>query len=339
MLIREVEKPRLRDFFGRGANDSGCDVPSGKIFFVGSGKGALSLVLRYLIEKKNIINKLDEVMVADWIGFWVYNQIQPYAFPAKRFSERTRAILVYHQYGFPQDMDVIVDFARDKKLVIVEDCAHALASTYKGKPVGSFGDFSIYSFSKWFFCFALGGVQAKSDDFYPFSEKLMSRAPLGVTFVKDVIKLLYEWSSFTGSDRLKRCATLLLAMSYSLYGHALKPGRMAKNMVSNKIGREIMVRKRRYSYFRSEVDHLGLCDHLEAEGVVPYVIPVRCPEGKAEKLVNSLISSGVDTGLYNFDINRNLLSPRFVRCVWIPCHSGITDGKFQDMINIILKTV
>lgn len=339
MLIREVEKPGLRDFLGRGTNDTGCAIPFGKTLFVGSGKGALSLVLRYLIEKKIIINKLDEVMVADWVGFWVYNQIQPYAFPAKRFSERTKALLVYHQYGFPQDMDAIVAFARDKNLVIVEDCAHAVASAYKGKPVGSFGDFSIYSFSKWVFCFALGGAQAASDDFYTFSEKLMSRAPLGVTFVKDAIKLLYEWSSFTGGDRLKRYATLLLAMSYATYGNALKPGRMAKKMFAGKIGPEIAVRRRRYSYFRSEVDHLGLCDHLETEGVVPYVIPIRCRAGKAEKLVDSLRADGIDTGLYNFDINRNLLSPRFVQCVWVPCHSGITEGKFRDMINIILKTV
>ena len=102
-----------------------------------------------LIDKKIIKNKLDEILVPDWIGYWVYNQMQPFAFPAKRFSERTKVLFVYHQYGFPQQMDKILEFANHKKLIVVEDCAHALDSYYQGKPLGSMGDFTIYSFSKW----------------------------------------------------------------------------------------------------------------------------------------------------------------------------------------------
>ena len=105
-MIREVARPRLRDLFD-------FHQPSAEFFkdiqLTGSGKGALAIILQYLYRKEIIQNKLAEVIVPDWLGYWVYNQIQSFAFPAKKYSERTKAIMVYHQYGFPQDMDKILD--------------------------------------------------------------------------------------------------------------------------------------------------------------------------------------------------------------------------------------
>ena len=311
MIIREVEKPRFKNFFGLAHRrpqensempdeDMGEDILE-KMQIVGSGKGALALVLRYLSEKKMITSKLDEIMVADWIGYWVYNQIQPFAFPAKKFSDKTKAIFVHHQYGFPQNMDKILEFANEKKLVVIEDCAHAPWSFYKGKRVGSMGEFSIFSFSKWFFCFALGGVKSKFDDFSGYTDELTANSSFGLTLIKDLAKFFYEWSSFSNS--------------------------------------EIGSRQKRYRHFLENTGQLGICDHLEKEGVTPYIIPIRCPENKNKKVVETLRDRGVITGSYHFDINRNMLSPNFVPCVWIPCHSGISDGDFSDLTDSIVKTI
>jgi dTDP-4-amino-4,6-dideoxygalactose transaminase len=48
--------------------------------------------------------------------------------------------------GWPADMDPIVELAREHDLVIVEDCAQAHGATYRGVPVGSFGDAACFSF-------------------------------------------------------------------------------------------------------------------------------------------------------------------------------------------------
>lgn len=61
-------------------------------------------------------------------------------------SEKTKAIMPVHLYGHPCDMDGILDLAKEKNLFVVEDCAEALGSLYKGKPIGSFGDVSTFSF-------------------------------------------------------------------------------------------------------------------------------------------------------------------------------------------------
>jgi perosamine synthetase len=61
-------------------------------------------------------------------------------------TPRTRAIIPVHLYGHPCDMDPIIELARKHNLLIIEDCAEALGSLYKDKPVGSFGDAAIFSF-------------------------------------------------------------------------------------------------------------------------------------------------------------------------------------------------
>lgn len=61
-------------------------------------------------------------------------------------TARTRAIFVVHYAGFPADMDPISEIARSHGLIVVEDAAQALGSTYKGRLAGSLGDMAAFSF-------------------------------------------------------------------------------------------------------------------------------------------------------------------------------------------------
>ncbi|KPQ39974.1 MAG: PLP-dependent amidotransferase [Phormidium sp. OSCR] len=63
-----------------------------------------------------------------------------------RIGDRTRGIIVVHLYGQPADMDAILAIARKHNLWVIEDCAQAHLATYKGKPVGTLGDISTFSF-------------------------------------------------------------------------------------------------------------------------------------------------------------------------------------------------
>ncbi|MGA2465571.1 MAG: DegT/DnrJ/EryC1/StrS family aminotransferase [Thermodesulfobacteriota bacterium] len=66
----------------------------------------------------------------------------------KRITENVKAILVTHFLGFPQPVDQIKQICTEKDLFLIEDCAHALLSAYGGKPLGSYGDVSIFSLLK-----------------------------------------------------------------------------------------------------------------------------------------------------------------------------------------------
>jgi hypothetical protein len=340
MIIREVEKPKIKELtkYKKSWPMRSDNILDG-VQLTGSGKGAITLILNYLSEKGVIKNKLDEVIIADWIGYWVYNQIQPFAFPAKSLSPKSKAIIVYHQYGFPQKIDEIMYFAKSKNLILIEDCAHCIDSYYKGKQAGTFGDFTLYSYSKWFSCFALGGVKSKFEDFNKFVEKEFNKTPMGVTFFKDFSKIIYEYSAFSNSSLFKRYASLLLNMSYSIYGDALSPSKLAVKMLYSKLDSEIKTRRERYSLLLREVDNFGICDYLERKDIItPYVIPIFCSE-KNKKIVDVFKSNGIVTGIYNFDVNRNLLSPKFIECVWVPCHGGISDENFYKIIGLIKKNL
>jgi perosamine synthetase len=63
-----------------------------------------------------------------------------------RIGPRTRAIMVVHIYGLPVDMDPILALARKFDLRIIEDAAEMLGQAYRGRPCGSFGDVSTFSF-------------------------------------------------------------------------------------------------------------------------------------------------------------------------------------------------
>ena len=61
-------------------------------------------------------------------------------------TPRTKAIMVVHIYGLPVDMDAVMAIAQKHGLFVIEDAAEMHGQTYKGKPCGSFGDISTFSF-------------------------------------------------------------------------------------------------------------------------------------------------------------------------------------------------
>lgn len=63
-----------------------------------------------------------------------------------KITKKTKAIMVVHLYGLPVEMDIVVKLAKQYGLYIIEDTAQMLGQTYKGKPCGSFGDISTFSF-------------------------------------------------------------------------------------------------------------------------------------------------------------------------------------------------
>ncbi|MDJ0728801.1 MAG: DegT/DnrJ/EryC1/StrS family aminotransferase [Crocosphaera sp.] len=63
-----------------------------------------------------------------------------------KITPKTKAIMVVHIYGLPVDMNPVLEIANKYGLKIIEDAAEMHGQTYRGKPCGSFGDISTFSF-------------------------------------------------------------------------------------------------------------------------------------------------------------------------------------------------
>jgi dTDP-4-amino-4,6-dideoxygalactose transaminase len=64
----------------------------------------------------------------------------------RKITRRTKAIIPVHFAGRPCDMDSIMSIARQHKLIVIEDCAHAIEAEYHREKVGTIGDIGCFSF-------------------------------------------------------------------------------------------------------------------------------------------------------------------------------------------------
>lgn len=126
--------------------------------FAPSGRAALDSVLAALgldpSEDVLITNSSGQTYVSACVTCTVFNHCRP----SRVFTERTRAIIVIHEYGVahPQLAELRMQ-AQDRDAVLIEDCAHSLDLAIDGRPAGSFGDYAIFSLPK-ILPVPLGGV-------------------------------------------------------------------------------------------------------------------------------------------------------------------------------------
>ena len=64
----------------------------------------------------------------------------------RKISSKTQVLLPVHVAGLPCDMDAILDIATRHRLQVIEDCAHAVEANYRGRPMGTLGDYGCFSF-------------------------------------------------------------------------------------------------------------------------------------------------------------------------------------------------
>lgn len=82
----------------------------------------------------------------------------------RKLTSRSRALVVQHTFGLPVDMDEVLDFCQKNDLILIEDCAHSLGASYKGKKVGTFGRAAFFSFSRDKVISSVYGGMAVTDD-------------------------------------------------------------------------------------------------------------------------------------------------------------------------------
>ena len=134
-------------------------APNREALTVGSGTDALHLsyILSNIKEGDEVISPLFTCTATNipflYMGAKIrFADVQPDTLNIdvnhvrKLVNEKTKAIVCVHYGGLPCDMDELQSIADEWGIPIIEDAAHALGATYKGKNVGEISDYTMYSF-------------------------------------------------------------------------------------------------------------------------------------------------------------------------------------------------
>ncbi|MCQ2250407.1 MAG: dTDP-4-amino-4,6-dideoxygalactose transaminase [Bacteroidales bacterium] len=117
-------------------------------------------------------------------------------------SEKTKALVIVHYGGMACDMDRIVEASARHHLILIEDCAQAICSQYKGRPLGSFGQMSTFSFheTKNVICGEGGMLAINSPALFHRAEVIWEKGTNRADFSRGIVSK-YEWMD-TGSSFL-----------------------------------------------------------------------------------------------------------------------------------------
>ncbi len=334
--VEEVEYSKLNFLaylFGNSRIQIFENFPA-KVMYTGTGRAALRIILEYLTLRKLIVNKNDQVLVPQWICQSVIHTMQKLCFPTLTVSKDLKGIMAYHQYGFPQNMTEIHGFCKQNNLFLIEDCANVYESYYQGQRLGTFGLAAIFSFSKLFPSLLGGALTTNDNDLYKFGQERIKERNACLSNLIYGGRVLCECLKGT---LLEGSVARLREMIYGVTDYSLNIKAVSLNIVGRQLMNRAMERRKENYQFvlRYFDDRPEYFDGLEREGVIPYVVPLFDKVENLEKMLKRLTERNVITGIYHFDINRNLLNPDFQKCLWIPVHQGID----KDTLEMICQTI
>ncbi|MBI4283291.1 MAG: DegT/DnrJ/EryC1/StrS family aminotransferase [Chloroflexi bacterium] len=339
-LIREVQAPRLKRYPRLRENwEQGLfpGEPDVEIILTDSGKAALFILLSYYRSIGRIEDKNSEILVPRWIGAWVYNILLKSCFPHIEPNPRIRGIVLYHQYGYPQQMDEIMALAAAKGWFVVEDCAHAIRSFLGTQRLGLIGDAGILSFSKFFPSVMGGAIITRDKAIAAYARKVAERNHRIVS----EFSYLTKWvASHPWMKGLSPFSHRLVEMSYGVYDLGTRINSRAARIVAHELRKGSLDRRdSNKDFFLSELKRTGVFDRLDHCGITPYVLPLFAPRKWLEAVELTLREVGVETGIYHFDVNRNMLDPHFEECLWVPVHPGVTEPIREKMADAVRRVL
>ena len=259
----------------------------------------------------------------------VYVDIEPHTFNINPemleslCSPRSRALIVQHTYGIPAKMDKIMSWAKEKNIIVIEDCCLAFGSRYNGQLLGTFGEASFFS-GQWSkpFSTGLGGMLV-----VPEAPRTASLATAleelieGEAHCPGLFKNLVLWSQIqahrllvrprtntwiTGLYRLLSRMRLMIGSSSNeeLDGHMPKEyfSRMSSCQASlgcremDRIEENITRRRHNAAFYDAHLEEFGLSplEFNDKEDAVLVRYPVRV--GNKKELLGKALAKGIELG-------------------------------------------
>ena len=255
-------------------------------------------------------------------------------------TDRTRAICPVHYAGVACEMDTIMAIAKKYNLKVIEDAAQGVMSTYKGRPLGTIGDFGCYSFHETKnYSMGEGGALVINDPQYNeraeiMREKGTNRAKFfrgqvdkytwvdfGDSFLPSDMNAAYLWAQLQVADEIKndRLAT------WNRYNEAFQPLAAAGKVTLPTVPAECVHNAHMY-YLKCESldERTALINYLKSKGIgaVFHYLPLHSAP------------AGLKFGRFHGeDVYTTADSDRLVR---LPMYYGLTEADCRQVIEAVL---
>jgi dTDP-4-amino-4,6-dideoxygalactose transaminase len=189
-------------------------------------------------------------------------------------GDRTRALLLIHYIGFPQDAARWRSWCDDHGIVLIEDAAQAFLATHDGRPVGSFGELSIFCLYKTFGVPDGGAAVGVAED----SNNDRQRRPVGV---RGLARVHTSWL-MTRSGRLSQVRTRFEraydpAEDFALGDPGSGPSRATLRLLPRIAdSRAARARRENYANLLAELEELVPPPFATVQpGASPFLLPIR----------------------------------------------------------------
>lgn len=334
-MLNEVEKPNItyliRSIFFRSK-----PIPFPIQFLkTATGRSATLLILNYFKKIGIIKNQNTTIIVPKWICISYLQLLRKHCSPILKVNTSAKLALIYHQWGFPQNMEEIKDYCSRKNITMIEDCAHNFESYYKGRRLGTFGYASIFSFSKLFPSIWGGGLATRNKELFEFAQQ--EQNALNSSWISNFLHLT-KYKTDQSANRNNTFWYNANEMAYGCAEYAQKMNKLSHKIISHKLYNNALTkRKNNYLFVLNYFNNTDYFSGLEKDEVVPYVAPLFGNTSRLIEIKSALQKNKINTGIYNFDVNRNLFNPYYKKCLWVPIHSGINTDKMEMICSIISR--
>ena len=277
----------------------------------------------------------------------------------EHISNRTKAILTVHTFGYPSDVKALREICEDHDLFLVEDAAPAFGAKYHGKFVSTFGDFGIISFGigKSISMGGGGGIIASNDELFEKLNKdvniIKSKNPIKI-FVKILGSIILS-NPYLYGVLGRRVKDIIELHEYDDYEEEIKDesdiSKLAYAIGIQEIKSGIIERRRKIANEYTEIlkTFNDVYPPLEKKDIysayIRYFVRLNS-ENKRNKICERMKSLKIEPTIlgYGYPISSNLYPRRFQdnisnsnilskTLIGIPIHTQIPDDKLKVIFN------
>ena len=356
--LKAVERVFKKSWVGQGPevvkfeNEFKRFVKSKNAIATNSGSAALHLAVSAFNFKKGkniLVNNLTFVSSANAV---LFNNLKPILIDCdpvtlgfdledakKKINKNTVAIIVVHYGGHPAEMEKIIKFAKKNKIKVIEDCAHCIGGSFKGKKLGTWGDIGCFSFEeKKGLTTGDGGMIVTNDD----------------NLVKPIKQL--RWCGIE-KDTWKRSKNLFInkKLKYEWYYEVSREGyKFNMNDLSASIGR---VQLKRFKSLMSKKNsliryYIKKIQSINFSLLLPYNIQnnsywiMGLRHKKRDLLINHLNKNNISTGVHYLPLSKHPLYKKYDKNlkvsnnVWqeiltLPLHTGMSKKDIDRIVHCL----